>query len=176
LKAVHAVTAVALRHLLVENASAGGHPLHIAGSEYAPVAEAILVLDRSGEHVGDSLDATVGMPWKSRTVVIGMVVAKVIEKQERIEGGGITEAESAPQLDPRPLNCGLGLNDGLYRSYGHVKLPRSGSSGTGIRYAFGKASLPQPAVDVIPAVAADDDGDIDVTHVWPHSVIIRYRG
>ena len=35
LEAVHAAAGVALRHLLVENAAARGHPLHVAGAQLA---------------------------------------------------------------------------------------------------------------------------------------------
>ena len=38
---------VALRHLLMQDAAAGGHPLHVAGAERAAVAEAVAVLDGS---------------------------------------------------------------------------------------------------------------------------------
>ena len=40
LKAVHAAVGVAFGHLLVENAAARGHPLHVAGGHAALVAEA----------------------------------------------------------------------------------------------------------------------------------------
>ena len=69
------------------------------------VAEAVAVLDRSGEHIGDGLDAAVRVPRKARTVVIGEIVAKVVEQQKRIEGGRIAEAESAAQFDTGPLDC-----------------------------------------------------------------------
>jgi hypothetical protein len=83
LEAVHAALRVALRHLLVHDAAAGGHPLHVAGAERAAVAEAVAVLDRAGEHVGDRLDAAMRMPREPGEVVVRIVVAEVVEQQER---------------------------------------------------------------------------------------------
>ena len=110
---------VALRHLLVQDAAAGGHPLHVAGAERAAVAEAVAVLDRAGQHVGDGLDAAVRMPGKAGEVVVGTVVAEIVEQQERVELAGVAEAEGAPQLDAGALDRGLGGDDALDRSDGH---------------------------------------------------------
>src|SRR5262249_6196367 len=82
-EAVHASARVALRHLLVQDAAAGGHPLHVAGAERAFVAEAVAVLDRAGQHVGDGLDAAVRVPGKSCAVVVRPVIAEIVEQQER---------------------------------------------------------------------------------------------
>ena len=65
LEAVHAALRVALRHFLMHDAAARGHPLHVAGAERAAVAEAVAVLDGAGEHVGDGLDAAVRMPGEA---------------------------------------------------------------------------------------------------------------
>src|SRR2546427_3396269 len=42
---------ITLRHFLVQDAAAGGHPLHVAGGHLALVAETVAVLHRTGEHV-----------------------------------------------------------------------------------------------------------------------------
>ncbi len=102
---------VALRHLLVEDAAAGRHPLDVAGAEPAAIAEAVAVLDRAGEHIGDGLDAAMRMPGEAGEVVLGPVVAEIVEEQERIELGGLAEAEGAVELDPGPFHGGLGLHD-----------------------------------------------------------------
>ena len=54
-------------------------PLYIAGTRRPLVAEAVLVLDRTGEHIGDGLDAAVRVPREPRTVVVGTVIAKVVK-------------------------------------------------------------------------------------------------
>src|SRR4051812_44381 len=79
LKPVHAPVRIALRHLLVQDAAARGHPLHVASTEAAAVAEAVAVLDRSGEDIRDRLDAAVGMPRKAGLVVVGTFVAEIVE-------------------------------------------------------------------------------------------------
>src|SRR4051812_8230356 len=47
LEAMHAALAVALRHLLMEDAAARRHPLHITSAEAAAIAEAVTVIDRA---------------------------------------------------------------------------------------------------------------------------------
>ena len=95
---MHAALRVALGHLLVQDAAAGRHPLHVAGGHFALVAQAVAVLDRAGQHVGDGLDPAVRMPGKSRQVIFRIVVAEIIQQQERIEILGLAETEGALQL------------------------------------------------------------------------------
>jgi len=44
---VHAALHIALRHLLMHDAAARGHPLHVAGAKHTAIAEAVAVLDRA---------------------------------------------------------------------------------------------------------------------------------
>ena len=76
---MHTTLLVTLWHLLMQDAAAGGHPLHVARGHFALVAETIAVLDRASEHVGDGLDPAVWMPGKSRHVVPGIVVAEIVQ-------------------------------------------------------------------------------------------------
>src|SRR5580658_1860708 len=50
LKPVHASCMVALRHLLMNNAAARGHPLHVPGPYDATVAHAVPMLHGSSQH------------------------------------------------------------------------------------------------------------------------------
>ena len=50
-----------------------------------------------------------GMPGKAGEIVVGNVVAEVVEQQERIELGGVAEAERAAQMHARAFHRGLGL-------------------------------------------------------------------
>ncbi len=84
LEAVHRALRVALGHLLVDDAAAGGHPLHVARGDDAAVAQAVAVLDVAAQDVGDGLDAAVGMPGEALEVVVGLVRAEVVEQQERV--------------------------------------------------------------------------------------------
>ena len=95
---MHAALRVALRHLLMHDAAAGRHPLHVAGAEHALIAEAVAVLDLAGQDVGDRLDAAMRMPGKAGLVLVGIVVAEIVEQQERIELLGVAEAEGAAQM------------------------------------------------------------------------------
>src|SRR4029077_21233116 len=126
LETVHAAVAIPLRHLLVKNAAAGGHPLHVAGDHLALVAEAVAVLDRTGEYVGDRLDPAVRMPGKSRNVIFWILIAEVVQQQERIEFLGLAETESALQFHASALECGRRLNNLFNWPEGHglLFLPR----------------------------------------------------
>jgi len=75
---MHAAALVAFRHLLVKDAAAGGHPLHVAGAHFAPVAEAIAMFDAATQDVRDRFNAAVRMPREPGEIVLGMLVAEVI--------------------------------------------------------------------------------------------------
>ena len=79
LEAVHPASRVALRHFLVEDAAASRHPLDIARTERAAVAEAVAVVDRPGKDIGDRLYAAMGMPGETGQVILRSVVAEVVE-------------------------------------------------------------------------------------------------
>ena len=76
---MHPALRVTFRHLLMQDAAASGHPLNIPGGHFAFVAQAVTVLDRTGEHIGDGLDPPMRMPGKSRHVVFGIFVAEVVQ-------------------------------------------------------------------------------------------------
>src|SRR5579862_6641399 len=123
LESVHAPVSVALRHFLVENAAARRHPLHVAGAEIAAVAQTIAVLDVAGENIGDRLDAAMRMPRKAGAIVVGLVVAEVVQQQERIGLAGLAETEGTAQLDARAFHGRLRGDDFLHRSNGHDVCP-----------------------------------------------------
>src|ERR1700674_3899091 len=70
----------------MDDARAGGHPLHVARTESAPVAGGIFVLHLAFEHVGDSLEAAVRMIGSADRLA-GAVVdrAHLVDEQERID-------------------------------------------------------------------------------------------
>ena len=119
---MHAAGGVALGHFLMNDAAAGGHPLNVAGGDGAVVAHAVAVFDGAGENVSDGLDAAMRMPGKSGEIVLGNVVAEIVEQQERIELVRVAEAEGAAQMDSRTFECGLGLDEALDGSNGHLVL------------------------------------------------------
>ena len=92
---MHPAALIALGHLLMENAAAGGHPLHVSSAHRALIAEAVAVLHAAAQHVRDRLDAAVRVPGESREVILGMLVAKIIQEQERIEVARAAKPERA---------------------------------------------------------------------------------
>src|SRR4029077_6999463 len=114
LEAVHAALRIALRHFLVQDAAAGGHPLHVARAEIAAIAQAVAVLDIAGKNVGDGLDAAMRGPGKAGAIILRPFVAEIVEQQERIGGFGFAEAEGAAQLDAGALDRGLRRDDLLH--------------------------------------------------------------
>ena len=103
LEAVHAAALVALRHFLVQDAAAGGHPLHVARPHAAAIAQAVAMLHGPGQHVGDGLDAAVRMPGETGHIVVRPLVAEIVEQEKRIEFARIAEAERTAQLHARAL-------------------------------------------------------------------------
>src|SRR5438045_7840247 len=116
---MHAALRIALGHFLVENAAARRHPLHVTRGHLALVAQAVAMLDRAGEHVGDGLDAAMRMPGKSRQIILRIFIAEIVQQQEGIEILRFAETEGALQLYAGALNSGLRLNDLLYRTERH---------------------------------------------------------
>jgi hypothetical protein len=108
---MHTALLIALGHFLMENATTGSHPLHIASGHFAFVAQTVGVLDRTGEHIRDRLDPAMWMPGESRQVIFRILIAEVVQQQEGIEFLRFTEAESALQFHARALDRGLRLND-----------------------------------------------------------------
>src|ERR1700719_2876135 len=109
LEAVHAAPRISLRHLLMEYAASGRHPLYVSSPEDPFVTQAVAVIHRAGQDIGDGFDAPMRVPRKPRTVVVGAIVAEIVQQQERIEIAGIAEPEGAVELHPGSLYGGGGL-------------------------------------------------------------------
>ena len=120
---MHAALRVAARHLLMHDAAARRHPLHVARAEHALVAEAVAVIDLAGQHISDRLDAAMRMPGKAGLVLVGIVVAEIVQQQERIELLGVAEAEGAAQMHAGAFHGRLGLDDLLHGTDGHDTSP-----------------------------------------------------
>src|SRR5690348_5552806 len=95
----------------MQDAAASGHPLHIAGRHLAFVAETVAVFDRTCQHVGDGLYATMRMPRKAGLIVRRILVAKVVQQQEWIELLGLAEAKGTLQLYAGAFHCLLRVDD-----------------------------------------------------------------
>ena len=93
-----------------------------AGAELASVAQAVAVRDAAREHGGDGLDPAMRMPGKAGRVILGPIVAEIVHHEERIEIGGVAEAERAAQADARALHGRPRLGDALDGTNGHGPL------------------------------------------------------
>src|SRR5262249_19628460 len=105
LKSMHAAVRGAFRHLLVQDAASCCHPLHITAAKAAAIAKAVAMLNTSRQYVCNRLDPAVRVPWKAGEIVVGPLVAEIVEQQERIELGGVAESERALEPDARTLDC-----------------------------------------------------------------------
>ncbi len=81
------------------------------------------MLDRSGQHIGDGLDAAMRMPGKAADIVGRVVVAEIVHHQEGIGHRRIAETEDAVQLDAGAFHGRRGAALMLDGADGH----RSGS-------------------------------------------------
>ena len=117
---MHPALLVAVRHFLVDDAAAGGHPLHVARGDGSLVAHAVAVIHAPREDVRDRLDAAVGMPGKAGEVVLGSLVPEVIEEKEGIEALRLAETECAAELDAGPFHGRGGLDEALDWPNGHA--------------------------------------------------------
>jgi hypothetical protein len=116
---VHPAVRIALRHFLMKDAAAGGHPLDVPRAERTAIAEAVPMFDLSGQDIGDGLDTAVRVPGEAGAVVFRVLVPEIVEQQERIELSGVPESKRPLQLDPGAFAGGFGLHDSLDRSHRH---------------------------------------------------------
>src|ERR1051326_3564438 len=127
---MHPAGLITFRHFLVNDAAARGHPLNITGTDGAAVSHTVPVIDISREDVRDGLDPAVRVPRKPGQIVLGHVIAKIIEQQKRIEVLGIAETERAPQMHAGALDSRFRANDTVYRAKRHMAPIFAGKSGT----------------------------------------------
>ncbi len=111
-----------LGHLLVHDAAARRHPLHVAGPDHAGVPEAVPVLDPAVEHVGDRFDSAVRVHGESGDVVVRALRAEVIEEEERVEMVKGRCRDAAPELHARAILGWARRDDRLHFSLLHAHL------------------------------------------------------
>ena len=98
---MHASRRIALRHLLVNDATARCHPLHIAGTDDAAVAHAVAMRHGPRQHVSDRLDSPVRMPREAGQIVLRNVVTEIVQQEKRIEVFCVSKAERPAKMDSR---------------------------------------------------------------------------
>ena len=137
LKSLHDAFAVSLGHLLMDDAAAGGHPLHVARSYDALVSKAVAVGHVAFQNIGDRLDAAVRVPGKAFEVSRGIGVAEIIEQQKRIEERDLAVSEDSPEMNPRSFESGL-----AFENLPDLSVFRHGRSS--ISFPAGDESFPHP--------------------------------
>src|SRR5439155_24735256 len=105
--------------LLMDDSSACGHPLNVARGDGAAVAHAVPVFHGAGKDIGDRLDAAVRMPGETGQVILGNVVAEVVEKEKGVEVRGGAKAERPAQVHARALKGRFSADESLHGSNGH---------------------------------------------------------
>jgi hypothetical protein len=112
LKAVDRSLGTAARHFLMQDAATGGHPLHIAGTDQARVAEAVAVMCGAFQHICDGLDAAMGMHGEAADRTLeGIVEGKMVEEQEGVEFVAGARRNGAAQFDARAFDGSLGFDN-----------------------------------------------------------------
>ena len=91
----------------MDDAAAGGHPLHVAGGDGAAISHAVAMLHRSGENISDGFDAAMRMPGKSREIVLGDIVAEIVQQQEGIEVRVLPKPKARRRCTPAPSMVGF---------------------------------------------------------------------
>jgi hypothetical protein len=51
------------------------------------------MLNLAIKHIGNRLDPSMGVPWKTSDIVIGMIRMKIIEEEKGIEQRGVVISE-----------------------------------------------------------------------------------
>jgi hypothetical protein len=120
------------------------------------------MLDRSSQDVSDCFNAAVRMPWETGQIILGNVVAEIIEQKERVEIRGVTETKGPPQMDAGTFERWFRSDQLFNRSNRHGKPPLMGKftrrqtrmHGESISWQA-RASCSQVESDVVDGVAAD---------------------
>ena len=105
LEAIDVSARAAAGHFLVQDAATGTHPLHIAGTDQAGVAEAVAMTGGAFEHVGDGFDAAVRVVGEAADGTFdGIVEGEVVEEQKGIEQVADPRRNGAAKPHARAFN------------------------------------------------------------------------
>ena len=105
------------RLLDVQDARPGGHPLGGAVGDDPAAADRVLVLEDPVDHVGDGLEAPVGVPGGALGLAGAVVdLAHLVHVHERVEVGQGDAGEGAPDREALALEAGRGGGHALHRA------------------------------------------------------------
>ena len=100
----------------VDYAFACGHPLHATVLQQSFMPGAVSVQHAPGDHVSHGFKAPVRMVRKTGNVVVGLVAAKGIKHQKRVEAVLQVLGEHAVELDTCAIRGGLAGDQALDRT------------------------------------------------------------
>src|SRR6185437_8154150 len=87
--------------LAVDDAGAGAHALHLAGPYHGAVAEAVLVLERAGQHVGQDVHVPMAVRRESRARNDAILVDHAQGAEAHLHGiVVIGEGEAVSAVEP----------------------------------------------------------------------------
>jgi hypothetical protein len=96
--------------------AARGHPLGVAIGNDPLVPHAVAVFHVAAEYIGNGLDAAVWMPWKTRKIMIRVVVSEIIKQQEGIEQSDLVVPEHPSEVHAGAFHCGFAFENPFYCS------------------------------------------------------------
>src|SRR5438132_2180544 len=92
----------------MHDAASGRHPLHVPGPDAPGVAEGILVMHLSLQHVGHRFDPAMGMQGKPGLIITRIAGRKVVQQQEWIEIVQPSRRDTSFEPDSAPSTTGSG--------------------------------------------------------------------
>src|SRR4030095_2984006 len=125
---MHASCAIALRHLLMNDAAPSSHPLHVTGAYSAAIADAVTMLNSACENVSNRLNAPMPVPGETCQVVLGDIIAKIIQEEERVEVFCASETEGTVQVHTGTFRGWLRSDKALNWPNRHIWLSSFGCS------------------------------------------------
>ncbi len=104
------------RHLGVDDATTGRHPLDAARAEKTGIPLVVAVFHRPRQHIGDGFETAMRMVGETRKVVTWIIRAEFIEQQKRIE-----------MIELRRCNYARHAHTGPVRRWMPLQYPADGS-------------------------------------------------
>src|SRR5215216_3325266 len=96
----------------MQDAAPGAHPLHVAGTDDALVAETVTMAGGAFEHVGHGFDAAMRMVGKTTQWTFqGIVKSEMVEQQEWVELIADTGSDRSAQFYACAFNGSFWFNN-----------------------------------------------------------------
>jgi hypothetical protein len=109
------------RRLDVKDAGTGRHPLRVAVGDDTSAAVGILVFHGAVDHVGDGLEAAMGVPRSAFRLTGGVFdLSHLVEVDERVEIGEVDAAKGSPHGETFPFEAGRPSRHGFHGSVDRV--------------------------------------------------------